>query len=52
LETIRANALRIQDIVKKLEDVQSDRVMEYAGGVEMIDIHGQGDTDEQEGEGN
>jgi GAF domain-containing protein/CheY-like chemotaxis protein len=39
LEAIRANALRIRDIVEKLDDIQSDRVTEYANGIEMIDIH-------------
>jgi GAF domain-containing protein len=39
LEAIRANALRIRDIVDKLDDIQSDRVTEYANGIEMIDIH-------------
>ena len=41
LEAIRANALRIRDIVKKLEEIQTDRVTEYVTGVEMIDIHNQ-----------
>ena len=39
LEAIRASALRIRDIVKKLEEIQTDRVTEYVTGVEMIDIH-------------
>jgi GAF domain-containing protein len=39
LESIRASALRIRDIVDKLEDIQTDRVTEYGNGIEMIDIH-------------
>ena len=41
LEAVRANALRIRDIVKKLEDIQTDRVTEYVSGIEMIDIYNQ-----------
>jgi len=39
LEAIRTSALRIRDIVDKLEDIQTDRVTEYGNGIEMIDIH-------------
>jgi GAF domain-containing protein/FixJ family two-component response regulator len=48
LEAIRANALRIRDIVDKLNDIRSDRVTEYANGIEMIDIH---DRDVEVGQG-
>lgn len=49
LEAIRANALRIRDIVEKLEDIKTDRVTEYVGGIKMIDIHAQ-DAETQQGE--
>jgi len=49
LEAIRANALRIRDILKKLEDIKTDRVTEYVGGIKMIDIHAQ-DAETQQGE--
>lgn len=42
LEAIRSNAIRIRDIVNRLEDIHTDQVTEYANGIEMIDIHGQG----------
>jgi GAF domain-containing protein len=42
LEAIRSNAIRIRDIVNRLEDIQTDQVTEYANGIEMIDIHGRG----------
>ncbi|MFZ5919236.1 MAG: GAF domain-containing protein [Chloroflexota bacterium] len=41
LEAIRVNALRIRDIVNKLEDIRSDRVTEYVPGIEMIDLYHQ-----------
>lgn len=50
LEAIRANALRIRDIVNKLEDIQTDRVTKYIHGIEMIDIHNQDATEKQGGE--
>lgn len=49
LKAIRTNALRIRDIVDKLEDIQTDRVTEYVAGIEMIDIHDQGAKTEQRG---
>jgi GAF domain-containing protein len=48
LQAIRANAIRIRDIINKLEDIRSDRVTEYVTGVEMIDIHNQGIIEEKE----
>jgi GAF domain-containing protein/ActR/RegA family two-component response regulator len=48
LEAIRSNALRIRDIVNKLEAIRSDRVTEYVEGIEMIDLH---QTDEGEPRG-
>ncbi len=50
LEAIRANAIRIRDIVDKLEEIKTDRVTEYVNGIEMIDIHGQ-DDETPHGEG-
>jgi GAF domain-containing protein len=50
LKAIRANALRIRDTVKKLEDIQTDRVAEHLKGVQMIDIHNQHVIDREEGD--
>jgi GAF domain-containing protein len=50
LQAVRANALRIRDIVKKLGDLQTDRVTEYVSGIQMIDIHNQ-DLGQEEGGG-
>jgi len=50
LQAVRANALRIRDIVKKLGDLQSDRVTEYVSGIQMIDIHNQ-DLGQEKGGG-
>jgi len=47
LKAIRSNAIRIRDIVNKLEGIQTDRVTEYVEGIEMIDIHGRGENLEQ-----
>ena len=50
LKAIRANAIRIRDIVHKLEGIKSDRVTEYVRGIEMIDLHNQDITEESEGD--
>lgn len=51
LEAIRSNALRIRDIVNKLEAIKSDRVTEYVEGIEMIDIHQAQEAKGESGEG-
>ena len=40
-------AIRIRDIINKLEDIKTDAVTQYVGGIEMIDIHGRGAQTEQ-----
>jgi hypothetical protein len=50
LEAIRVNALRIRDIVDKLEDIRTDRVTVCGNSIEMIDIHNR-DVDVEQGEG-
>jgi GAF domain-containing protein len=52
MEAIRANAIRIRDIINKLEDIKTDAVTQYVGGIEMIDIHGRGAQTEQGEEAN
>lgn len=50
LEAIRANAIRIKDIINKLKDIKTDRVTEYTSGIEMIDLHGRDAVEGQEGD--
>ena len=38
LKTIEENALRIRDILRKLEDIKDDRITGYLDGIEMIDL--------------
>jgi len=38
LEVILSNGLRIAEIVKKLEDIKKDRVVEYLKGIKMTDL--------------
>ncbi|HYL79528.1 MAG TPA: response regulator [Candidatus Acidoferrum sp.] len=39
LESIRRASLRIRDVVRKLEGLREDRVVEYVPGVSMTDLH-------------
>lgn len=38
LETVLSNALRIAEIVKKLQEIKKDKVVEYLRGVKMTDL--------------
>ena len=45
LETILNNALRIADIVKRMQDIKQDRVVEYRPGIKMTDLRPNVDSD-------
>jgi DNA-binding response OmpR family regulator len=38
LDAIRRSTLRIRDVVKRLEDIQTDRTVEYVAGMQMTDL--------------
>jgi DNA-binding response OmpR family regulator len=38
LDAIRRSTLRIRDVVKRLEDIQTDRTVEYVAGRQMTDL--------------
>ena len=38
LDAILINALRIADIVKRLQEIKQDKVVEYRKGIKMTDL--------------
>jgi response regulator RpfG family c-di-GMP phosphodiesterase len=42
LESIRRAALRIRDVVRRLEGIQHERTVEYIEGINMIDLREEG----------
>ncbi len=48
LETIRRAALKIRDVMRRLEGLRNDRTVEYIPGLPMTDLRGQGEEGEDE----
>jgi CheY-like chemotaxis protein len=44
LEAIRRAALRIRDVVRRLEGIRHDRTVEYIPGISMTDLRGEAET--------
>ena len=38
LDAIRRSTIRIRDVVRRLEDIQDDRTVEYVQGIQMTDL--------------